>query len=84
MAKDIFSTYEKLRKEKILKSNLNALAKELILYNLVDVLSKIGALSLMPENGSHLTRLEALAAAAITNPYDSKKRKHRGHSFNGL
>jgi len=67
MKEDLFSVYEKLRKEIIQKSNLNALAKDLSPYNLIDILSKIGALSLMPENGSHLARLEALAAAAITN-----------------
>lgn len=75
MAKDYFSIYEKVRKENIQKSNVNTLAKELARYDLADIFNKIGALSLMPENGSHQTRLEALAAAAITNIYDSNKPK---------
>ena len=75
MAKDIFSVYEELRSKSIQESNLNALAAELCPYNSVDLLSKIGALSCMPENASHATRLEALAAAAITNPYEPNKAK---------
>lgn len=81
MKKDIFSFYEKLRKENIRQSNLNALGEDLRSYNLLDILSKIGALSLIPENGSHLTRLEALAAAAITITDDSKKPKATSQKF---
>ena len=75
MDKDYFSIYEKLRKKNIKESNLNALSEDLCPYNLIDILSKIGALSLMPGNGSHITRLEALAAAAIINPADENKPK---------
>lgn len=75
MARDPFSIYEELQKKNIQESNLNALAVELRTYDLADLLSKIGALSCMPENASHATRLEALAAAAITNPYEPNKPK---------
>jgi len=75
MSEDILSAYEKVRNIKVKKSNLNALAKELCPYDSVDILGRIGALALLPENGSHLTRLEALAASALTNVYDLKKPK---------
>jgi len=52
MTDNYFSTYEKLRKEKMRESNLVDLAKDLNSDNLMDILGKIGALSLMPENGS--------------------------------
>lgn len=81
MAEDPFSIYEKLRKKNIQESNLKALAEELRFYNSVDLLSKIGALSCMPENASHATRLEALAAVVITNPYDPNKPKISNQRF---
>lgn len=73
--KTFFQCMKSYAREKIQKSNLDALVRELSSYDLIDILSKIGALSLMPENASHLIRLEASAAAVITNPYDSNKPK---------
>lgn len=61
------------------KQDLQALVNDLSHYDIADVVGKIGALSLMPENASHAIRLEALAYAAIANsPSANKPRISKG------
>ena len=63
MNEDYLKYYEQFSGNKVSEFDTQAFIKELANYDLMDFLGKIGALSVMPENASHVTRLETLMAA---------------------
>jgi hypothetical protein len=69
MKQDYLKYYELFSGNKISQFDPQAFTKEIGSYDLKDFLSKVGALSIMPENASHITRLEILTAATIANTY---------------